>query len=156
MTTNQPLNFGLVAARFNSHVVDRLLQGALDFFDRHDVLESQRVVVRVPGAWEIPQALATLAAHHELDGLVALGAVIRGDTPHFDYVCQGATAGCQRVSLDTGLPLGFGLLTCDDSKQAEERAGGRAGNKGWEAAEAAHEMAVFTQRCRLAHGLGQP
>jgi 6,7-dimethyl-8-ribityllumazine synthase len=104
--------------------------------------------VRVPGAWEIPLALEELATAGAVDGLVALGVVIRGETPHFDYICGEATAGIGRVSHDHRLPVGFGLLTCDSSQQAAERSGGKAGNKGWDAALAALEMTDLQSRLR--------
>lgn len=140
--------FGVVASRFNGAVVERLVSGALDCLDRHGVEPGSIRLVRVPGAWEIPLALAELAAAGEVDALVALGVVIRGETPHFDQICAQASAGIARVSLDHRLPVGFGLLTCDTSAQAQERAGGKAGNKGWEAAQAALEMADLLARLR--------
>lgn len=133
--------FALVASRFNSAVVDQLVAGAVDCLKRHGVDPADLTLVRVPGAWELPFALDRLAARGGFDGLVALGCVIRGETPHFDYVCSGATHGIARVSVDHGVPVGFGLLTCDTTPQAEARAGGKAGNKGWEAALATLEMA---------------
>ncbi|HEX9734446.1 MAG TPA: 6,7-dimethyl-8-ribityllumazine synthase [Thermoanaerobaculia bacterium] len=140
------LRFAIVAARFNSRIVDRLIDGAVDCLVRHGVAPADVRVVRVPGAWELPLALAALADAGEetgsrLDGLVALAAVIRGETPHFDHLCGACVRGIARVSERHGVPVGFGVLTCDTSAQAEERAGGKAGNKGWEAASAALEMA---------------
>lgn len=142
--------FALVASRFNERIVVPLISGALDCFRRHGVVEENLRVVRVPGAMEIPLALAELAEAGNVDGLVALGVVIRGETPHFDYVCVEAAKGIARVSRDHRLPVGFGLLTCDTSSQAEERAGGKAGNKGWEAALAALEMTDLLARLRNA------
>lgn len=133
--------FAIVAARFNSRIVDRLVDAAVDCLERHGVASGDIRVVRVPGAWEVPLALEELAAGDELDGLVALAAVIRGETPHFDYICGACANGIARVGERHRLPIGFGVLTCDTSAQAEERAGGKAGNKGWEAACAALEMA---------------
>lgn len=130
----------LVASRFNERIVDRLLDGAVDCLIRHGVAEADLTVVRVPGAWELPAALDALASGGELDAMVALGVVIRGETPHFDYICNASSAGIARVSSDRGIPIGFGLLTCETSQQAEDRAGGKAGNKGWDAALAALEM----------------
>jgi 6,7-dimethyl-8-ribityllumazine synthase len=132
--------FALVAARFNSAVVDRLIEGAVEALVRHGVDRGAVEVHRVPGAWEIPLALAALARRGGCDGLVALGAVIRGETPHFDYVSAECSRGIAAVSLEHDLPIGFGVLTCDTLDQALERAGGRAGNKGEEAALAALEM----------------
>lgn len=133
--------FAIVAARFNDRVVDLLVAGAVDCLRRHGAEESRIEIVRVPGAWEIPPALEELADSGRFDALIALGVVIRGATPHFDYVCGAATSGISGVQERHRLPIGFGLLTCDSSDQAEERAGGKAGNKGWEAAQAALEMA---------------
>ncbi len=135
------VRFGLVAARFNGFIVERLVEGAREFLLSRGVAADDLLLVRVPGAWEIPAALDALAGSGEVDALVALGAVIRGETPHFDFICNQCAAGCARVTARTGIPVGFGVLTCDDAGQAAERAGGKAGNKGEEAAEAALEMA---------------
>ena len=144
--------FGIVASRFNSRVVELLVSGAVDCLRRHGVDPGDILVVRVPGAWEIPQAAEELADPTEgrpkLDGLIALGVVIRGETPHFDYICSQCTRGLGAVSKKHRIPVGFGVLTCDTSQQAEERAGGKAGNKGWEAALAALEMADLFARLR--------
>lgn len=138
--------FGVVASRFNSRIGDRLVAGALDCLERHGVAPENIHLVSVPGAWELPQALEELAVAGGFDGLVALGVVIRGETPHFDYICSQATSGIAAVSARHRLPVAYGLLTCDTSAQAEERAGGKAGNKGWDAAVAALEMAdLFAQ-----------
>ena len=140
--------FAVIASRFNGAVVERLVDGALDCLRRNGVDEGSIRVVRVPGAWELPAAAGVLAAAGEVDALVAVGVVVRGETPHFDYICAQASAGLNRVSLDHGLPVGFGLLTCDTPAQAQERAGGKVGNKGWEAALAALEMADLLSRLR--------
>jgi len=143
--------FGIVASRFNSRLVDLLVAGAVDCLRRHGVAAADIHVVSVPGAWEIPQALEELAAgggSAKVDGLVALGVVIRGETPHFDYICAQASRGIAGVAERHRLPVGFGLLTCETSEQAAERAGGKAGNKGWEAALAALEMADLFSRLR--------
>ena len=142
--------FGIVASRFNSRLVDLLVAGAVDCLRRHGVAPADIHLVSVPGAWEIPQALDELAAAGtkagKLDGLVAVGVVIRGETPHFDYICSQASRGIAAVAERHRLPVGFGLLTCDSSEQAAERSGGKAGNKGWDAALAALEMAdLFAQ-----------
>lgn len=129
------LKIALVAARFNDFVVDRLIGGAVDYLTRHG-LDTEITLVRVPGAFELPLACQKLAKSGKFDGIVALGAVIRGSTPHFDYVCAEATKGLAHVSLDAGLPIGFGLLTTDNLEQAVERAGSKAGNKGADAAAA--------------------
>ena len=140
--------FGVVASRFNGTVVERLVEGALDCLRRHGVEDGSIRLVRVPGALEIPLALDALAESGEVDALVALGVVIRGETSHYDLVCNQAGAGIARVSQKRGLPVGFGLLTCDTPAQAQERAGGKAGNKGWDAALAALEMADLLTRLR--------
>ncbi len=144
--------FGIVASRFNSRLGDLLVAGAVDCLRRHGVAATDVHLVSVPGAWEIPQALEELAAAGDaggkLDGLVAIGVVIRGETPHFDYICAQASRGIAGVSERYRVPVGFGLLTCDTSEQAAERAGGKAGNKGWEAALAALEMADLFARLR--------
>ena len=144
--------FGIVASRFNSRVVELLVAGAVDCLRRHGVDPGDILVVRVPGAWEIPQAAEELAeagdGRPKLDALIALGVVIRGETPHFDYICSQCTRGLGAVSKKHRIPVGFGVLTCDTSQQAEERAGGKAGNKGWEAALAAIEMADLFARLR--------
>jgi 6,7-dimethyl-8-ribityllumazine synthase len=132
--------FGIVASRFNARLVEPLVAAAVDCLARHGAATADLHLVRVPGAWEIPGALAEVAAAGGVDGLIALGVVIRGETPHFDYICSAASRGIARVSAEHRLPVGFGLLTCDTSEQAAERAGGKAGNKGWEAALAALEM----------------
>lgn len=141
--------FGVVAARFNSRIVDLLLEGALDCLLRHGAAESGIDVVRVPGAWELPLALDELAQAGGYDALIALGVVIRGETPHFDYVCGQCASGVAAVGSAHRLPVGFGVLTCDTSAQAVERAGGKAGNKGWEAAHAALEMVSVVSRIRF-------
>jgi 6,7-dimethyl-8-ribityllumazine synthase len=139
--------FGIVASRFNSRIGDLLVAGAVDCLKRHGVEPGAIHLVSVPGAWEIPQALEELAAGG-LDGLVAIGVVIRGETPHFDYICSQASRGIASVAERHRVPVGFGLLTCDSSEQAQERAGGKAGNKGWDAALAALEMADLFTRLR--------
>ncbi|MFP3941143.1 MAG: 6,7-dimethyl-8-ribityllumazine synthase [Thermoanaerobaculia bacterium] len=138
----------VVAARFNGAVVEHLVEGAVDCLRRHGVDEGAIRIVRVPGACEIPLALERLAVAGELEALVALGVVIRGETSHYEHVCAQATSGIGRVSLDHRMPVGFGLLTCETSEQARERAGGKAGNKGWDAALAALEMADLMTRLR--------
>lgn len=139
--------FVIVAARFNGRLVESLLDGAIDCLLRHGVAPGDVHVVRVPGAWEIPQALEAAAAEKP-DAMIALGIVIRGETPHFDFICGQCSSGISAVGSRTGIPVGFGLLTCDTPAQAQERAGGKAGNKGWEAAAAALEMADLLHRLR--------
>jgi len=138
--------FALVVGRFNEHITDDLLDGALDTLKRHGAELDDVTVVHVPGSWEIPVAAQKCAHSGDYDAVICLGAVIRGETPHFDYVCSGATSGTMQVSLDTEVPVLFGILTTDTVDQAIARAGSKAGNKGREAAEAAIEMAdLMTQ-----------
>jgi len=180
--------FGIVASRFNQRIGEALIAGAADCLRRHGVAADDVLLVTVPGAWEIPQALAALAPSIQtaqsapiaqaapiaqsapatsaageqpgarpartpgrlgrLDAIIALGVVIRGETPHFDYLARECTAGIARAGERLGLPVAYGVLTCDTAEQAEERAGGKAGNKGWEAALAALEMADLFARLR--------
>jgi 6,7-dimethyl-8-ribityllumazine synthase len=132
--------FALVASRFNHFIVDRLVEGALDAIVRHGGNASDVTIVRVPGSWEIPLVVRRIADKKVASGVVALGAVIRGSTPHFDYVAAEVTKGIAQVSLQTGVPVAFGVLTTDTIEQAIERAGTKAGNKGWEAAVSVIEM----------------
>ncbi len=132
--------FCLVAARFNSFVVESLVDGAIDTLKRHGASEKDITLVRVPGAFEMPVALEKLAAKGEYDAIIALGAVIRGGTPHFDYVAGECVKGRAHVSLKHGVPVAFGVLTVDTIEQAIERAGTKAGNKGAEATLSAIEM----------------
>jgi len=134
------MRIGIVLGRFNSFIGDRLLEGAVDVLVRHGGNESDIEVVRVPGAYEMPLAAKKMAASGKYDALIALGAVIRGATPHFDYVAGECSKGLTQVSMDSGLPVGFGVLTVDTIEQAVERAGTKAGNKGADAALAAIEM----------------
>jgi 6,7-dimethyl-8-ribityllumazine synthase len=135
------LRVAVVASRFNGEVVERLLAGALAALDRAGVAPDDLLVVRVAGAWEVPVALEALARRGGFDALVALGAVVRGETPHFDFVAGEASRGCAEVARRHALPVGFGVLTCDTLAQALERAGGAAGDKGAEAAAAALGLA---------------
>jgi len=134
------LNIALVVGRFNAFITERLLEGALDCLRRHGVADNGLTVVRVPGAWEIPLAAKKLAQAGAQDAVICLGAVIRGSTPHFDYVAAEVSKGIAQVSLESGIPILFGILTTDTLEQAVERAGSKAGNKGYAAAEAALEM----------------
>ncbi len=133
--------FALVASRFNHLVVDRLVEGAQDCLRRHGAAEENIDLVWTPGAWEIGWAVDRLAAKGEYAGIIALGAVIRGSTPHFDYVAGAAANGAAQAMAKSGVPVIFGVITTDTIEQALERAGTKAGNKGWEAALAAIEMA---------------
>ena len=132
--------FGIVVGRFNSFVVESLLAGALDCLRRHGVKEDRITVVHVPGAFEIPLTAQRLAATNKFDALIALGAVIRGGTPHFDYVAGECSKGLAQVMMQFDLPVAFGVLTVDTIEQAIERAGTKAGNKGVEATLSALEM----------------
>ncbi len=132
--------FCLVVARFNSFIVESLVDGAIDTLKRHGASEDDITLVRVPGAFEMPVALEKLAAKGEYDAIIALGAVIRGGTPHFDYVAGECVKGMAQVSLKHGVPVAFGVLTVDTIEQAIERAGTKAGNKGAEATLSAIEM----------------
>ena len=133
--------FGIVVARFNSFISEKLLEGALDSLHRSGVAEADIEVVRVPGAYEIPLIAKKLAASQKYNALICLGAVIRGATPHFDVVVNEVSKGTAQVSLETGVPVLFGVLTTETIEQAIERAGTKAGNKGGEVAIAAIEMA---------------
>ncbi|MDH3451840.1 MAG: 6,7-dimethyl-8-ribityllumazine synthase [Gammaproteobacteria bacterium] len=133
-------HIGIVVGRFNSYIVDNLLSGAIDTLTRCGVAHDQITVARVPGAFELPLAADKLASSGKYDGLVALGAVIRGATPHFDYVAGECSKGLAQVALQRGLPVGFGVLTTDTMEQAIERAGSKAGNKGADAALSTVEM----------------
>ncbi len=132
--------FGLVVSRFNSFICDRLVEGAVDALVRHGGDPNHISIAKVPGAFEIPMVAKKMAASGDYDALICLGAVIRGSTPHFDYVSAEVSKGVASVSLDSGIPVAFGVLTTDNIEQAIERAGSKAGNKGYEAAVTAIEM----------------
>jgi len=133
------LKFTIVAARFNDFIVERLLGGAIDYLVRHGCNSEDINIVRIPGAFEMPLVCQKIAKQKKCHGIIALGAVIRGATPHFEFVANEATKGIAHVSLEYGMPIGFGLLTTDNIEQAIERAGSKAGNKGAEAAAAVLE-----------------
>ncbi len=135
------LKLGIVAARFNDFITSRLLDGALDALQRHGVAENDIEIVKVPGSYEIPLAAKMLAQSKKYNAVICLGAVIRGATPHFEYVSAEVSKGIAAVSMETGLPVIFGVLTTDTIEQAIERAGTKSGNKGWDAAISAIEMA---------------
>lgn len=135
------LRFALVASRFNEFIGAKLIAGAKDCLVRHGVKEGDIDLALVPGSFEIPLAAQRMARSKQYSAVICLGAVIRGDTPHFDYVASEVTKGIAQVQLETGLPVAFGVLTTDTIEQAVERAGTKAGNKGWDAAMAAVEMA---------------
>jgi len=140
------LRIGIVATRFNDFIVDSLLRGAVDALVRHGASEKDITVVRVPGAWEMPWAVKKMAAGRRFDAIIALGAVIRGATPHFDYVAGECAKGVAQAGLAADVPVAFGVLTTDTIEQALERAGTKAGNKGADAAMAAIEMARLMPR----------
>jgi 6,7-dimethyl-8-ribityllumazine synthase len=139
----------VLASRFNHFIVDRLVDGALDCLRRHGATEV--TVVRAPGAWELPLVCRTLAKSGRYDAIVAVGAVIRGSTPHFDYVAGEVSKGLAMVSMETGVPVAFGVITTENIEQAIERAGTKAGNKGWDAAVSAIEM-ISLQKALTRHG----
>lgn len=139
------LRYGIVVGRFNEFISGKLLTGALDALKRHGAKEEEIEVAWVPGAFEIPLIAQKMASSGKYDAVITLGAVIRGSTPHFDYVCNEAAKGVAATSLKTGVPVIFGVLTTDTIEQAVERAGTKAGNKGWEAAVSAIEMANLSK-----------
>ena len=136
-----------MVSRFNEFITEQLVKGALATLETHGCPPENIRLVKVPGAWELPIAAKYLAPH--CDAIIALGAVVRGDTPHFDYVAGGAADGLNRVSLDTGVPVALGVLTTDNMQQAMDRAGGKSGNKGAEAAEVALELANLIPQLRV-------
>lgn len=136
----------VLASRFNESITQKLLDGALDALVKHGTSVGDIDVVWVPGAWELPLAAHWLLATERYDALVAVGAVIRGETAHFDFIAGEAARGLAQISADSETPVGFGLLTCETDEQAEARAGGEHGNKGWDAAVAALEMADLRSR----------
>jgi 6,7-dimethyl-8-ribityllumazine synthase len=140
------LRFGIVASRFNDFIVDRLLDGAVGTLLKHGVAAGDIEVVRVPGAFETPLAIKKMAASRRYQALIALGCVIRGATPHFDYVAGEVSRGISNISLNEEIPIGFGVLTVDTIEQAIERAGTKAGNKGADAALAAIQMATVLRQ----------
>ena len=135
--------FAIVASRFNAFIVDHLVSGAVDALVRHGVARENITIAKVPGAWEIPFAASRIASSKKVDAVIALGAVIRGATPHFDFVAGEAAKGVAQASMSSGVPIAFGVLTTDTIEQAVERAGTKAGNKGWDAATTAIEMVAL-------------
>ena len=142
------LRIGVVVSRFNEFITEALAKGALEVLENHGCPHENITFVKVPGAWEL--AAAAHALVQRCDAIVAIGAVVRGDTPHFEYVAGGAAEGLREVSIKTGLPIAFGVLTTNDMQQAMDRAGGKSGNKGAEAAEAAIEMANLVKSLKEA------
>jgi 6,7-dimethyl-8-ribityllumazine synthase len=139
--TAEGFKFAIIVSRFNDFISSKLVEGAMDALRRHGADDDNVSLVKVPGAFEIPVAAKRLAAKGDFDAIICLGAVIRGATPHFDYVASEVAKGIAVVSLDSNVPITFGVLTTDNLEQAIERAGSKAGNKGWDAAMAAMEMA---------------
>lgn len=148
MLDAEGLKFVIVATRFNDFIVDRLVGGAVDYLVRHKCKKEDITLVRIPGAFEMPVICQQIAKMKKCDGIIALGAVIRGSTPHFDFVANEATKGLAHVSLEYGIPVGFGLLTTDTIEQAIERAGCKAGNKGVEATAALLETVRVMEQLR--------
>ncbi len=142
----QGLKFAIVAGRFNEFITNRLLGGALDALNRHGVADQDIEVVWVPGAFEIPLAARRMALSGRYDAVVCIGAVIRGATPHFEYVASEVAKGIAKIGLESGVPAIFGVITADTIEQAIERAGTKAGNKGWDAAVTAIEMANLMKK----------
>jgi len=134
------VRFGLVVSRFNDFINKRLMDGALDALNRHGAEDKNISIIKVPGSFEIPLMAKKLAGSGNYDAVICLGAVIRGATPHFEYISAEVTKGIAQVALDTGVPVSFGILTTDNIEQAIERAGTKSGNKGWDAAISAIEM----------------
>jgi len=135
------LHFGIILSRFNDFITSRLLEGALDALYRHGASEDHIEIIKVPGAFEIPYVAKKITQNKKYDSVLCLGALIRGDTPHFEYISAEVTKGIAQVSLDSGVPVIYGVITTDNIEQAIERAGTKAGNKGWMAAVSAIEMA---------------
>jgi len=140
------LKFAIVVSRFNDFVTSRLLSGALDALERTGAADGNILVVKVPGSFEIPLAAQRLARTNQYDALICLGTLIRGGTPHFEYICSEVTKGIAAVSLEAGIPVAFGVLTADTVEQAIDRAGLKSGNKGFDAAMSAVEMANLVKQ----------
>jgi 6,7-dimethyl-8-ribityllumazine synthase len=142
------LRFAIIVGRFNSFITERLLAGALDALTRTGCPQENIEIVRVPGSWEMPVVARELAKGKRHDAIIALGAVIRGETPHFDYVAGEMARGLAQVAVESGVPVGFGVLTCNTVQQAVDRAGAKTGNKGFDAAMSAIEMANLMRQLR--------
>lgn len=153
--TASGLRFAIVVSRFNSFITDRLLAGALDALTRAGAEMKEVDVIRIPGAWEFPVTVRALVKGNAPDAIVCLGAVIRGDTPHFDYVAGEAAKGIAAAASETGIPMAFGVLTTNTVEQAVDRAGGKGGNKGFDAAMTAIEMANLLRKLRDVKAVGQ-
>jgi 6,7-dimethyl-8-ribityllumazine synthase len=141
-----PYRFGIIVSRFNEFITKRLLDSALDCLQRHGVSEKAIDVVFCPGAYEIPQVAQKVALTGNHDALICLGCIVHGDTPHFEYIANTVSVGINRVALETNVPIVFGVLTTDTLEQAIERAGTKAGNKGWDAALSAIELADLSKK----------
>lgn len=142
----QGLKFGIVVSRFNEFITSKLLDGALDALLRHGVKDTDIQIVRVPGSFEIPLVAKKMAQSGKFNSIICLGTLIRGATPHFDYIAAEVSKGIALVSLETGIPISFGIITSDTIEQAIERAGSKSGNKGWDAAIVAIEMARVVEQ----------
>jgi 6,7-dimethyl-8-ribityllumazine synthase len=150
------LRFGIVVSRFNDFITDRLLAGALRAFAEAGVSKNQLEIVEVPGSFELPIAAKKMAATHKFDALLAIGCVLRGETSHYDYVCSETARGIQLAQLDTGVPIGFCVLTCETKEQALARAGEKDSNKGYATAAGAIEMAQLSRRYSPKSGVKAP
>jgi 6,7-dimethyl-8-ribityllumazine synthase len=140
------LKFGIIVSRFNEFITNKLLDGAIDGLLRHGADEQNIEIVKVPGSFELPLAARKVAGKKSIDAVICLGTIIRGATPHFEYVASEAAKGIASVSLETGVPIAFGVITSDTIEQAVERAGTKSGNKGWDAALVAIEMAQLLKK----------
>ncbi len=140
------LRFAIVVSRFNDFITNKLLDGAIDAFLRHGAIEQDIDVIKVPGAFEIPLTAKKVAEKKSYDAIICLGTIIRGATPHFEYIASEATKGIAHASMETGVPIAFGIITTDSIEQAIERAGTKSGNKGWDAAMVAIEMAQLLKK----------
>jgi len=144
------LRFAIIVSRFNSFVTERLLAGAMDALQRTGASADDVDIIRVPGSWEVPMVASEVARQHRYDAVICLSAVIRGETPHFDYVAAEAAKGVAHAAMDTGVPVAFGVLTTNTLEQAIDRAGAKGGNKGYDAAMSAIEMANLLRTLRQA------
>ncbi len=148
-TFKEPVKIAIVASRFNSFIVDRLQQGALKCLENNNVSSDAITLIKVPGAFEIPVAVEAIIDQNEFDAVITLGAIIKGETPHFDYIANECTHGISQLAMNSGIPVIFGVLTVDNTDQAMDRAGDEESNKGYEAASAALEMIDVLRQIRL-------
>src|SRR5882672_9284562 len=142
------LRFAIVVSRFNSFITERLLAGAMDALTRHGADPEQVDIIKVPGAWEVPVAAGEVARQHRYDAVICLSCVIRGETPHFDYIAAEVSKGVAHVAVETGVPVAYGVLTTNTLEQAIDRAGAKSGNKGFDAAMSAIEMVNLLRKVR--------